>query len=425
MASIATGFNKRGHKALYEGDYASAVECFYRAYITEPENSGYIMDLIYALNQNADYIGALKYCYALLGQRNDVKLDLLYFLTAEAFGGIACIEGCAQMLERSLKADPNGADSQEAIAFLDDLKQKYTIGEYDTSTNEVSLGLVNGLTEAPFLNAESYECAIKVTDFARNGDLDAGKTALEKEFEQGNFTVSLLLLGMVLGFEMQDFEYAMLCAERFKFVDDYTLTEIRSLAYHLSELDDDGIAYTVYRELYGKESGERDIAFGFAVSCAKMGDLQHAASILSEIASANGGIGPATQAVDIVDHSYIYRFEGDKEKEIREKIKNGACKSRTELAEMLCFVRSVDPLTAAKLFELLDADDAFCETELRCFAMEPETTLFTRAEAARRLRACGKENIYFNTGTDIVLFSMQIETTIAKYMNNEYKGQVQ
>ncbi len=415
MATIASGFNKRGHKALYEGNYAAAVDCFFRAYRTEPENDAQIMDLIYALNQNADYICALKYCYSLLGKGTVKNPDMLYFFTAEAFGGVGCIEGCAQMLERSLNISPNGAASQEARAFLDDLRQKYEIGKYDAASDEVDLGVTSGMTDVPFYNTESYNCVNEVSAFANTGDFASARETLEKEFSEGNFTVSLLNAGLLLGDEMRDRNYMKLCAERFKFVEDYTLTELRALAYNLNETGDDDIAYTVYRELYGKESGDKNVAFGFAVSCARLGDTQHAFSILSEITSATGGIGPAAYRDDIYTHSYMYRFEGDREDMITDKIRSQKALDRTELAEIFEYLHFAEGQTVSTFMGMLDLNDAYIETELRCLAIEPDVTIFTRVEAAGRLFRNGKNNVFLNAGSDIVKFTPQMENIINKF----------
>ena len=92
MASIAKGLNKRGHKELYNGQYTKAVELFYRAAVMEPEQLDYIMDLIYGLNQNADYTRALEYCYALLGMEKPQSFDLaaLYFYCRGFWGNRQC-----------------------------------------------------------------------------------------------------------------------------------------------------------------------------------------------------------------------------------------------------------------------------------------------------------------------------------------------
>ena len=108
MANIATGLKKRGSKYLYEGNYAGAVECFTRVYMMNPDDIDNIIELIYSLNQNGDYAGALTYCYGLLGEKKIENPDTLYFLTAEAFGGAGCVEGCAQMLEKCIKINPAG-----------------------------------------------------------------------------------------------------------------------------------------------------------------------------------------------------------------------------------------------------------------------------------------------------------------------------
>ncbi len=420
MASITLGLKKRGAKNLYDGNYPGAVECFLRAYLMDPADTDNIIELIYALNQNADYIKSLTFSYALLGEFPDMeKKDTLYFLTAEAFGGAGCVEGCAQMLEKCIKLKPEGSSSKDAQNFLNDLKQKYTVEKYDINTDQVTMTLPNAMTDAPFLNYETLVCMKDVSEFIKEQNLQEAIKRIEEELENGNVTVSLLGVAIMLGAETGDTKYVLRNAERFKFVEDYTQSELYSLAYNLTDLNDDDIAYTVYRELYSKESGDKDIAFGFAVACERIGDIQHAKEITKQIILSEGGIGPASYYLNEIgsrSHSYMLRYEGACEQEILEKRETEGYKNNSEIFEAIDYFRFTRIETATEILEKLDANDLFTRLELRRVAIEPKANLIVRARAASRVFQ-KNEKVFLNTGSDIIEFTPQIEKVINNFFN--------
>lgn len=427
MASIAKGLNKRGHKELYNGQYTKAVELFYRAAVMEPENLDYIMDLIYGLNQNADYARALEYCYALLGMEKPEEFDLasLYFFTAEAFGGIGSAECCAQMLERCLKENPEGAASGDAVLFLADLKQRYTLSKYDSSTNEAHMGLVNGMAEVPFVNYETAQCVGEVTPLAEEGKFREAITRLEKEFDAGNFTVTLLNFGIMMASELDDYTYMLQCAERFKFVEDYTIYELHALAYNISILKKPDIAYILYRELYAQESGEKAIAFGFAVACERMGELDHAREITQQLAAMEGNMGVASYFLDEIGqntHSYLYRYEGKAAEQIRESFRPENLSSfyadAKKIMEAADFMMFASPSEVQDFFAIARCENPLMELELRRLAINRNASLIVRTQAAKVLFEAEKV-LYFNTGTDIVLFTEEWSGMLKKFLEKE------
>ncbi len=427
MASIAKGLNKRGHKELYNGQYTKAVELFFRAVIVEPDNLDYIMDLIYGLNQNADYTRALEYCYALLGMEKPQEFDMatLYFFTAEAFGGIGSAECCAQMLERCLAEAPDGTASHDAAAFLADLKERYTLEKYDPSTNEVSMGMINGMSEAPFVNYETAECAGEATSLAEEGRIQEAIQRLEKEFDEGNFTVTLLGFGIMLGSQIKDYAYMLQCAERFKFIEDYTIYELRALAYNMSVLKKDDLAYILYRELYAQESGEKEIAFGFAVACERMGETDHAREIAQQLAATEGNMGVATYYIGEIGrkvHSYLYRYEGEAVKIITDSYRAENLESfysdPKKIVEASDFMIYAPPEEIKKFFSIADDKNPLMELELRRLAINRNASLFVRAQAAKILYQAEKM-LYFNTGTDIVVFTEELHAVLEKFLEKE------
>lgn len=420
MASITIGLKKRGAKNLYDGNYPGAVECFSRAYLMEPLDTDNIIEFIYALNQNADYIKALTFCYALLGEFPDLeKKDILYFLTAEAFGGAGCVEGCAQMLEKCINLKPEGPSSKDAQSFLNDLKQKYTVEKYDVNTDQVTMTIPNGMTDAPFLNYETLVCMKDVSEFIKEQKHQEAIKRIEEELESGNVTVSLLGVAIMLGAEIGDTKYVLRNAERFKFVEDYTQSELYSLAYNLTDLNDDDIAYTVYRELYSKESGDKDIAFGFAVACERIGDIPHAKEITKQIISSEGGVGPASYYLNEIgrrNHSYVLKYEGNCEQAILERKDNNGYKDNLQIFEAIDYLRFTKIETAIRILDKLDAGDIFTRIELRRAAIEPNTNLVIRARAASKVFEKSNK-VFLNTGSDIIEFTPQIENVINSFFN--------
>ncbi len=415
MANIATGLKKRGSRYLYESNYSGAVECFSRVHLMAPDDIENVIELIYSLNQNGDYVSALTYCYGILGEGNETKLDTLYFLAAEAFGGAGCVEGCAQMLERCLKHNPDGANSKDAEAFLNDLRQKYTIEKYDASSNAVTMLLPNGMTDAPFLNYETLLCMKDVSELIKEQNIKGAINRVEEEFEAGNVSVSLLGVAIMLGAEIGDKKYVKRNAERFRFVDDYTTSELFALAYNLSELDDDDVAYTVYRELYSKESGDQNIAFGFAVACEKVGNIDHAKDITAKVIASDGGRGPASYFFGEIGqkkHSYMLKYEGDCEQKILDRISSGYLNS-SQVFEAVDYLRFADIEIGTRIIESLDKNDDFTRFELRRAAINPKNNLILRARAASKV--FDGNTVYLNTGSDIVEFTPEIERVINNF----------
>jgi len=417
MISIAQGLDKRGKRAIFDGKFADAVDCFFHAYLNEPTNSEHLVNLIYALNQNGDFITSLEYCYALIGMDACENRDMLYYLTAEAFGGAGSITGCAQMLERSLKTNPEGAASKEATAFLKDVREKYDVEEYDSESDEVAMGTANTITEAPFINEESYYCMLEVGNAMREENYEFAKRKLEEQFINGNFTVVLLNSALLIGYDTQDNAYIERCASRFKFVEDYTVAEIRSLAYTLEDMKRDDIAYDIFRELYSKESGEREIAFAFAVACERIGDEKHANEIMREVALSAGGIGPATHFLNGErNRSYVYTYEGKTRERLVEIIKDGKLYESNSLhAELFDFVRYSENEAMPLFGVLADCDNILTEIELRRLAITTGVSIFVRARAAKTLLINGKKNIFLNTGPDIVRYTEEIQSIIEKF----------
>ncbi len=424
MANIASGFNKRGHRELYEGRYNRAIEYFYKSYLMD-NNTDNMLDLIYALNQNADYIKALEYCYSLFGMENVPEKDMLLFLAAESFGGTGCIEGCGQMLQLSLKTNSEGKASRDAIAFLEDLKNKYSIDEIKDDSVEISIGYSNSITEAPFISMESFQCLTDVSALCKENLFEDAIKRIEKEIEQGDFSVGILSSAIMIGAELNDKDYMERCAERFRFVEDYTLSEIRTLAYDLNDLNNTDIAYTVYKELYSKESGERDIAYGFAVACEKIGDVDYAKEIMEEVVASSCGIGCTKFALENIGkgiNTYVMRFPEIKENEFKNLIESDRPlpNDRYYLDDMFEYIRFAKLTTVEQFIGKIDVNDFYNEILLRRMAIAPEVTLFARAKAAEVIYNMNKK-VYLNTGTDIVEFSPAINTVINGFFERNFK----
>ncbi|MBR6765149.1 MAG: hypothetical protein IKM06_01560 [Clostridia bacterium] len=416
MANITTGLKKRGSKNLYDGNYPAAVECFFRAYLMAPEDTENLIDTVYALNQNADYVKALTFAYAMLGEFPSMeKKDTLYFLLAEAFGGAGCIEGCAQMLERCLKQNPEGAVSKDAQNFLNELKQKYDVDEINSDGDTVAMTMPNGITDAPFLNYETLVCMRDVSEKIKEQDIKGAIKRIDQELDTGNVTVSLLGVAIMMGAEVGDVNYIKRSAERFRFIEDYTVTELSALAYNLSDLNDDDAAYTVYRELYNKESGEREIAFGFAVACERIGELRRANEVASAVAQSDGGIGPASYYINDIGkrtHSYMLKYEGDAEQRMLSFTGENA--DNRAISEAIDYFRFTDIKTATEMLDKLDTSDLFTRLELRRAAIDPKINLVIRARAASKVSKI-KDKVFLNTGSDIIEFTPEMESVINNF----------
>lgn len=424
MASISTGLKKRGSRYLYEGNYAGAVECFFRVYFMEPEDTENIIELIYTLNQNGDYIQALTFAYALLGKLETYeKLDTLYFLTAEAFGGVGCPEGCAQMLERCLQFNPNGANCKEAQAFLKDIKEKYSVEKYDKNTNCVAMQMANSFINMPFPDYETAVCVHDVAEMISAGEQENAVNRIEQEFERGNFSVTLLTMAIMLGTDMNNKKYVKRNAERFRFVDDYTVSELRVLAGNMTDIENDDVAYTVYRELYAKESGEKHIAFGFAVACERIGDISHAKDIAKNILSASGGSGPCKYYIENIGdctHSYMYKYENDAEDKIFQCVENGTT-SLNDIFEMLDYLPYATLSEGIKIINSINELNELTRFELRRVAINPDINLIIRVHAAKKIN--DEKRVYLNTGGDIIEYSPEIEKAINDFFERGLKDE--
>jgi tetratricopeptide (TPR) repeat protein len=418
MATITTGLKKRGSKNLYDGNYPAAVECFFRAYMMDAEDTNNVIDTVYALNQNSDYVKALTFAYALLGEYPTLeKKDSLYFLCAEAFGGAGCIEGCAQMLERCLKVNPEGPTSKDAQNFLNELKQKYEIDVSDSDTDAVAMTMPNSISDAPFLNYETLLCMRDVSEAIKEHNVEKAIKRIDQELDTGNVTVSLLGVAIMMGAEAGDTTYIKRNAERFRFIEDYTVSELMALAYNLSDLNDDDVAYTVYRELYNKESGERDIAFGFAVACERIGENRRAAEITSAVLQGDGGIGPASYYINEIgtrSHSYMLKYEGECEQNILKRKDEGGYTDNRMITEAIDYFRFTDISTATQMLEKLDENDLFTRLELRRAAIEPKVNLVVRARAAAKVSKVSPK-VFLNTGSDIIEFTPEMESVINNF----------
>ena len=281
----------------------------------------------------------------------------------------------------------------------------------------------NGITDAPFLNYETLLCMKDVSAFIQNEDIQGAIKRIEEEVDTGNVSVSLLGVGIMMGAEAGDLPYVKRNAERFKFIEDYTASELYALAYNLSDLNDDDVAYTVYRELYSKESGEKDIAFGFAVACERIGDLNHARELAAQVLSSDGGRGPASYYLTEIGskkHSYMLKYEGDCEQRIIDSISREGILSYNDVFEMTDYLRFANAMTGTSLINRLDTDDFFTRMELRRAAINPQNNLVLRARAAARVYE-KSETVYLNTGSDIVEFTPEIE----KVKNNFFERGIQ
>lgn len=419
MPSIATSLNKRAKRELYSGNVDNAVDLFYRAHFYQPDEKEFIIDLIYALNQKSDYISALQYCYAVLPYYPDEAT--LYFFLAEAFGGIGSASACAQMLEKYMLMAPDGAYFKEAAAFLKDLKERYQIEQYDKNSLEAHFGTMNTMAEIPFVNLESAQAANRANQCAESGDLKKAVDIIEKELATGNYTVTLLGMGVVLGKHFDDEEYVKRCAERFRLVEDYTIYEIRALAYNLSMVEDNDIAYEIYKTLYGRESGEAEIAFGFAVACEKKGEIDHAKKIAQSLALASGSLGSTQYYLEECGsqkHSYVLRYENEALEKIQAMLQSSEAlyfnqRNIFEVAEYMRYA----PLGDVQKF-IFAADTSSWATELliRKLAVDNAVPLIVRCELANLLQQNNKKQIFINTGTSIIVFSEAVYSAVFKFL---------
>ena len=426
MANISFTLNKKGQKEMYNGNYAKAVEIFFRCVMLEADNKQYILDLIYALNQNADYSTALEYCYALIGQNHNENVDYasLYFLCGEAFGGIGSAFCCAQMLKRSLKTDPNGKSSREATDFLKELVEKYELKNIPSNTDEASFGLSTTMSDIPYPNYETAVCFAEVEKHVNEGRFKEAIACIEQELDKGNYSITLLCTGIIIAAQCFDREYMETCAERFKFVEDYTVHELKLLAINMSALNYKDIAYTVYRNLYSIESGEKDIIFGYAVACERNGNYSFAHELIQELLAFEGGVGPAASYIKQIgtnSHSFLYCYEGEAFEEKLAQIDNIGAEIYAEprqIIELFDFIKYISPQKAKSAIEKFDVSDSLTALEMRRTAISQKANIFTRAFAAKKLLSLSK-TVYFNTGTDIIKFNDAVFETINKLYEKE------
>lgn len=423
MASISVGIKKRGNKYLFDGNYTAAVDCFLRAYLMEPTDTDNIIDLICALNLCGEHATALTYCYAMLGAYPKIqKMDTLYFLTAEAFGGVGCAEGCAKMLEKCLENNPDGVNAKDAMQFLKELKNNYELEEYDKEDNVVQANIPNNLSDQAFLSAECALCMREVSELLSLKKYDEAIKRVEHEVATGNVFISLLNIGILLGIETGDKKYVQRNAERFRFVDDYMPAELHMLAFNLNEINDNDVAYTVYHELYVKESNDKEIAFGFAVANERIGNLRRAREIALNIATQEGGCGPASYYLNEIgkcNHTFIYEYEGAGEEKILKGISEGY-KTNAEVYEALSYIRFSGIKKGMEIIDALEKNDFFTEFELRRAAIQPLNNLFLRTYAAARVE---DENVYFNTDGHILKFYPYMENIIYNFLGREEKDE--
>lgn len=423
MANISVGIKKRGSKYLFDGNYTGAAECFFRVYLMEPTDTDNIINLICALNLCGEHASALTYCYALLGAYPKIeKMDTLYFLTAEAFGGVGCVEGCAKMLEKCIKESPEGVNSKDATAFLRDLRNNYTIEEYELEDNVVQANIPNNLSDQAFLSHECFLCMQEVTELLQEKKYKEAIKRVEEEIERGNVFISLLNIAILLGIETGDMQYAKRNAERFKFIDDFLPAELHMLAFNLNEINDNDIAYTVYHELYLKESSDREITFGFAVASERIGDLERAKELALKVMKQEGGVGPASYYLNEIGsctHSFVYEYEGKGEEKIFLGITEGY-KTHQDIYEALDYIRFSGIKRGIKIIDALEKDDFFTELELRRAAVNPLNNIFLRTYAAAKV---GDDNVYLNTDGHIIKFFPQMEAAIYKLLGRDNENE--
>ena len=415
MAKISVGLKKRGNKYMFEGNYSGAVDCFFRAYMIEPDDIENIADLICALNSSGEFIYSLCYCYAMLGQYSQyIQPDDLYFLLAEVFGSTGCAEACAKMLEKCIKENPDGAYSKDSYLILKDIKEKYDIGKIDTDTNEVIMPLPNMVVSLPFADGQTMVCMQEVNEYILKEKYTEAIDRLEDEFKIGNASISLLSVAILLGAQTGDKSYIKRNAERFRFVDDYTKQELNYLAYNLTELDDADTAYTVYNSLYMKDYSEKEISFGYAVACEKIGNISRAKEIASKITNGDGSKGPAGYYIENIGncaHSYALRYEGEVEKRILAGANDGY-KTNYEIYEALDYVSTATIDKGMAIINSLDANEPFVEFELRKCAINPNLNLMLRACAASKIK---DDNVYLNTGCEIVKYTPEMGKVINSF----------
>lgn len=419
MPSIATSLNKRAKRELYSGNIDNAVEKFYRAHFYQPDDKDLLLDLIYALNQKSDYISALQYCYAILPYFPDEST--LYFFLAEAFGGIGSASACAQMLEKYMSVAPDGAYFTEAAAFLKDLKEKYPLDQYDKNSLEAHFGVMNTMAEIPFLNLENAQAANRANQCAENGDFKKAVDIIEKELATGNYSITLLGMGIVLAKQLEDDAYLWRCVERFRLIEDYTIYEVRALAYNLSMIGDNEVAYEVYKTLYGEESGEAEIAFGFAVACEKRGEIAHAKAIAQSIALSCGSVGSVQYYLEECGsktHSYVYRFENESLEKVKAAIESREAlyQSNRSVLEAAEYMRYAPLADVQKFILSADVSSWLTELLLRRLALDNSVPLIVRCELANLLYENGKEQIYINTGTSIIVFTSALYSAVFKFL---------
>ncbi len=419
MPSIATSLNKRAKRELYSGNMDNAVDLFYRAHFYQPDDKEFLLDLIYALNQKSDYISALQYCYAILPYYPDETT--LYFFLAEAFGGIGSATACAQMLEKYMLLAPNGPYFKEASAFLKDLKEKYTIEEYDKTSLEAHFGVMNTMAEIPFLNLEGAQAANKANQCAENGDFKKAVEIIEKELATGNYSITLLGMGIVLGKQLDDEAYVKRCVERFRLIEDYTIYEVRALAYNLSMIDDNEVAYLVYKTLYGEESGETEIAFGFAVACEKRGEIAHAKKIAQSLALSFGSLGSAQYYLEECGskkHSYVFRYENEALQKVSAMLESSEAlySNQRNIFEVAEYMRYASLKDVQKFIQVADCTQWSTELLVRKLALDNCVPLIVRCELANLLHQNDKKEIYVNTGTSIVVFTEALYSAVFKFL---------
>lgn len=417
MPSIATGLNKRAKRELYSGNFDKAVDLFYRTHFAEPENRNYIMDLIYALNQKSEYITAIQYCYCLLGMGESNAT--LYFFLAEAYGGIGSASACAKMLQKSLTLEPEGECSKEARAFLKNLKENYTLDDFDVLSDDTEFGAMNTMADIPFLNIESANVANIANQAAENGDYQRAINIIENELLTGNYSVTLLGMGIVLGKQLEDRKYIERCIERFRLVQDYTVYELRALAYNLSIVEDNDVAYRVYKTLYASESGEKEIAFGFAVACEKKDQISHARKIAEGLALSSGSVGVSQYYLEHCGektHTYVYRFENDELDKIKKSIISGEKASAKETVENAEYMRYAPLKDVQNYILTADTSDPLCQIMLRRLSVDNLVPLIVRCEIAHLLVQNGIERVFINMGTSIALFNEALYSAVFKFL---------
>ena len=268
---------------------------------------------------------------------------------------------------------------------------------------------------------ECAQAANKANQCAENGDFKKAIDIIEKELATGNYSITLLGMGIVLGKHLDDEAYVARCVERFRLIEDYTIYEVRALALNLSMIEDNDIAYSVYKTLYGEESGEAEIAFGFAVACEKKGEIAHAKKIAQSLALSCGSLGSAQYYLEDCGskkHSYVFRYENEALEKVQKVLESSEAlyASQRNVFESAEYMRYASLKDVQKFITVADVTHWATELLVRKLALDNTVPLIVRCEFANLLHQNNKKEIYINTGTSIVVFTEALYSAVFKFL---------